>query len=197
MLLEGTINEQRRARDEQRKPDARGARMGLDTSVPTGRGHRDHSRRHCWWVRPIPPTNLAFLMGLSRARQPRPSSKSIFAPHMEIKLFKKEKAVARKISDSYTVFNFLTADDSDKISIAIGSAEDHDETTSTSSDRAYFILEGKITVNDNLVGKPGDVIFIPSNIKYNFKGTFRAVIVNSPPFRKLGEKISKLSKVKK
>ncbi len=109
---------------------------------------------------------------------------------MNIKLFKKEDAVARKISESYSVFNFLTADDSDKVSIAVGNATNHDEITKTNSDRAYFILEGKIIVNNNLIGKTGDVIFIPSNTEYSFKGTFKAIIVNSPPFKKLNEKIS-------
>ncbi|MFH1838305.1 MAG: hypothetical protein ABH808_02315 [Candidatus Kuenenbacteria bacterium] len=102
---------------------------------------------------------------------------------MEIKLFKKENAIARKISDSYSVFNFLTADDSDKISVAVGSAINHDEITMTNSDRAYFVLEGEIIINNNFIGKPGDVIFIPSNIEYNFQGTFKAVIINSPPFK--------------
>ena len=111
---------------------------------------------------------------------------------MNIKIFKKDDVVARKISDSYSVFNFLTADNSDKISIAVGNATDHDETTKTNSDRAYFVLEGKIVVNNNLIGNSGDVIFIPSNTEYNFKGTFKAVIVNSPPFKKLNEKIRKL-----
>ena len=111
---------------------------------------------------------------------------------MEIKLFKKEEATVRKITDSYSVFNFLTADDSDKVSIAVGSAINHDETTKTNSDRAYFVLEGELIVNNNLIGNPGDVVFIPSNVQYNFKGTFKAVIVNSPPFKKLNEIIRKL-----
>ena len=111
---------------------------------------------------------------------------------MDIKIFKKNNAIARKISGSYAVFNFLTADDSDNISIAVGNATNHDEITKTSSDRAYFVLEGKIIVNNDLVGKAGDVIFIPSNTEYRFKGTFKAVIVNSPPFKKLNEEIKKL-----
>ena len=110
---------------------------------------------------------------------------------MEIKLFKKESAIERKISDSYSVFNFLTANDSDKISVAVSSANNHNETAIISSDRAYFVLEGEIIVNDKFIGQPGDVLFIPSNTEYNFKGTFKAVIVNSPPFKKSNEKILK------
>jgi len=111
---------------------------------------------------------------------------------MDIKIFKKSDAVARKISESYSVFNFLTADDSDNVSIAVGDATNHDEITRTNNDRAYFVIEGEIIVNSNLMGKAGDVIFIPSNTEYSFKGTFKAVIVNSPPFKKLNEEIKKL-----
>ncbi len=111
---------------------------------------------------------------------------------MKIKLFKKEDAIERKISDSYSVFNFLTAEDSDKISVGCSQANNHNETTLINSDRAYFILEGEIIINNNLIGKPGDVIFIPSNTQYNFKGTFKAAIVNSPPFKKINEKTKKL-----
>jgi ethanolamine utilization protein EutQ (cupin superfamily) len=106
---------------------------------------------------------------------------------MEIKLLKKEDAVLRKISDSYSVFNFLTANDSERFSIAIGDALDHDETTKTMSDRAYFVLEGEIIVNGKLRGGPADIIFIPENTEYSFKGSFKAIIINSPPFKKASE----------
>lgn len=108
---------------------------------------------------------------------------------MKIKLFKKENAISRKISGSYSVLNFLTAKDSDKVSIAVGNATNHEEITITNSDRAYFVLEGEIIIDNNLIGKPGDVIFIPAKVQYHFNGTFKAVIVNSPPFKKLDEKI--------
>lgn len=106
---------------------------------------------------------------------------------MEIRLLKKEDAVLRKISDSYSVFNFLTANDSERFSIAIGDALDHDETTKTMSDRAYFVLEGEIIVNGKLRGGPADIIFIPENTEYSFKGSFKAIIINSPPFKKAVE----------
>ena len=110
---------------------------------------------------------------------------------MPIKIFKQKDSIARKIFDSYSVFNFLTAEDSDKVSIAVGVATEHNETTQTSSERVYFVLEGEIIVNDEIIGRKGDVIFISANTQYNFKGTFKAVVVNSPPFKKENEKILK------
>jgi ethanolamine utilization protein EutQ (cupin superfamily) len=103
---------------------------------------------------------------------------------MPIKLFKKEDAVIRKISDSYQISNLLTITDSDKVSLGVSEANNHVETTKTSSDRAYYVLEGEIIVNDDFHAMPGDVIYISANTEYKFQGTFKAVIVNSPPFNK-------------
>lgn len=110
---------------------------------------------------------------------------------MAIKLFKKENAAIRKISESYSVSNFLTAGYCRNASVAVGNAEKHDETTITNSDRAYYVLEGEININDELIGKFGDVLFIPANTEYHFKGTFKAVIINSPAFNPQNERIKK------
>jgi len=101
---------------------------------------------------------------------------------MPIKLFKKEDSVIRKISDSYSISNYLTIKDSNNVSVAVGNALNHNETTKTESDRVYFILEGEIVIDD-LIGKSGDILYIPKNTKYSFSGTFKAVIINSPPFK--------------
>jgi ethanolamine utilization protein EutQ (cupin superfamily) len=111
---------------------------------------------------------------------------------MAIKIIKSEDGVSRKFSDSYSVLNLLTANDSDNVSLSVSSAENHNETTNTTSDRVYYILEGELIVDENLVAKKGDVVFVSANTEYNFKGSFKAVLVNSPPFRKVSESISKL-----
>jgi ethanolamine utilization protein EutQ (cupin superfamily) len=112
---------------------------------------------------------------------------------MKPKIFKNTQGITRKISNTYTVSNYLTFADSDKVSVAVGTATNHEETTTTSSDRAYFVLEGQICVNGKLVGKAGDTIYVPGGTEYSFEGTFKAVIINSPPFRKTGEDIKKIS----
>ena len=111
---------------------------------------------------------------------------------MAIKIIKSENGINRKISDSYSVLNLLTANDNDNVSLAVSSADNHDETTKTTSDRVYYILEGELIVDNNLVAKKGDVVFVSANTEYNFKGSFKAVLVNSPPFKKTNEEISKL-----
>lgn len=110
---------------------------------------------------------------------------------MSIKIIKQKDGVNRKISDSYSVLNLLTAIDSDKVSLAISSAVNHNETTKTTSDRIYYILKGELVIN-KLIAKKGDVVFVSVNTEYSFKGSFKAILINSPPFKKNEESISKL-----
>jgi len=113
-----------------------------------------------------------------------------------IKLIKKEKSEARKISNSYTVLNLLTKEINKKISVAIGEAETHSEITKNErSDRIYYVLEGQLTVvqgTEVFVANPGDLIFIEKNSPYHFKGTFKAVLINVPAFDPKNEKIIKI-----
>ncbi|MFA7718124.1 MAG: hypothetical protein WC875_05395, partial [Candidatus Absconditabacterales bacterium] len=78
------------------------------------------------------------------------------------------------------------------LSVGISTAENHNETTKTTSDRVYYILEGELIANDSLSAKKGDVVFIPGNTEYNFKGNFKAILVNSPAFKVGNETILKL-----
>jgi mannose-6-phosphate isomerase-like protein (cupin superfamily) len=100
-----------------------------------------------------------------------------------IQHFRPEDGIVRQISESYSVLNLLTAQQSEQISLAIGTATDHEETTTTSSERVYFVLEGEMTVNDEIVVKVGEVVYIPAKMEYRFKGSFKAIIINSPAFR--------------
>lgn len=111
---------------------------------------------------------------------------------MSVKLFKKDASKERKIAESYSVFNFLTVYDSENMSVAVGVAKEHNEITKTTSDRSYYILEGKIIINEEFIAQQGDVIYVSANTEYNFRGTFKAVIINSPPFKVNNENIIKL-----
>jgi len=111
---------------------------------------------------------------------------------MSVKLIKHSEGLVRKISDSYSVLNLLTVNECSTISLWESRAENHEEISKTSNDRVYYILEGGIIINDNISGEKGDVIFIPSNTEYSFKWTFKAILINSPAFRKENETISKL-----
>lgn len=108
---------------------------------------------------------------------------------MGTKIIKQEDGVIRKISESYSILNLLTSDLSEKLSLSISEAKDHNETTQTTSERVYYILEGKVIIDDNLIVKEGELVFISANTKYNFQGTFKAILINSPSFDKNNENV--------
>lgn len=99
-----------------------------------------------------------------------------------IKFFKAKDAKIREISKTYKVFDILNRSHNPQVSLVIGKAKDHHEITkNTASDRVYFVLKGKILVNNKSAQK-GNVIFIPRNTEYDLKGTFEVIIINSPAF---------------
>ena len=106
---------------------------------------------------------------------------------MSVKLIKATQGVARKISNSYEVTNFLTREYSKNVSLAISKAMDHKEVTANrSSDRVYYVLEGVLNVkfgNEKMEARAGDTVFIPKNTQYYFGGSFKAVLINSPAFK--------------
>jgi len=107
---------------------------------------------------------------------------------------KKQAAVVRKIADSYFIYNLLTIKESKNISLVVAEAKKHKEICRYSGgDRAYFILKGSIKFRigkNSMLAKPGDVVFLPKKTRYQFSGTFRAIIVNAPAFdRKYDETI--------
>ena len=60
---------------------------------------------------------------------------------MPTKIIKNQDGIIRKISNTYSVLNLLSANDSNNVSLSVSTAENHNETTKTTSDRAYYILE--------------------------------------------------------
>ena len=109
----------------------------------------------------------------------------------KIILIKKKQGVGRKISKSYLVVNFLTGKDCKNLSVAVSKAKKHKEITKNiKSDRVYYILKGKLVLkskNKRFVAEKGDILFIPKNTRYQFQGTFEAVLINSPAFKKENE----------
>ncbi|MFH1751938.1 MAG: hypothetical protein ABH821_03305, partial [archaeon] len=97
----------------------------------------------------------------------------------------------RKVSESYSVKSFLTCNDSERVSVAVSEGANYNETTKNSSDRVYYVLGGELTINDSLKAGKGDLVFISGGTEYNFKGTFKAVLINSPAFNKENEETRK------
>ena len=112
---------------------------------------------------------------------------------MVVKIIKAKDGIIRKVSDSYSVLNLLTIHDSNKVSLWISTANNHNETTKTSSDRVYYIMKGQLIIDDKLFAKKWDVVFVPENTEYNFKWSFNAILINSPAFKKENELVSRLN----
>jgi len=99
-----------------------------------------------------------------------------------IKYFVSGNEKIREIASSYKIYQILTKTDSESITVVIGKAENHYEVTmNTDSDRAYYILNGKMIL-DGKDCNPGDLVYIPKNTEYQFEGTFETLIINSPAF---------------
>jgi len=61
----------------------------------------------------------------------------------------------------------------------------HGKIKNIKSNRIYFVIEGKgeFIVNDKSIqARTGDVVIIPKNTPYDFKGDMRLFLVSSPAF---------------
>ena len=112
-----------------------------------------------------------------------------------IKIVKASEAIERKVAETYSVFVMLSKKDSNNLSMCLSKAKNHKEITlNTKSDRIYYIIKGKVrikTEEQEFKASEGDLIFIPTNTKYEFSGTFEAVQVLSPPFDLANEPLDK------
>lgn len=104
----------------------------------------------------------------------------------EIRLIKKEEAVVRKISETYTISNLLTKAISEKVSVVVSESKGHSEMARNKiSDRIYYVLGGQLKVKQGgkeLIANSDDLIFVPANTWYEFGGSFKAVLINAPAF---------------
>jgi mannose-6-phosphate isomerase-like protein (cupin superfamily) len=101
------------------------------------------------------------------------------------KIVRKSEATVREIADTYRASNYITKDVSPNISLAINTADRHDEIETTRYDRIYYVITGEIKIT--IDSKPnnissGDSIFISKDTTYQFGGTFEAIVVNQPAF---------------
>ena len=103
---------------------------------------------------------------------------------MPIKLIRQRDGVVRKISESHDALNLLTAEDSSKVSLSIVRAEGHLDIVKTRSDRVYYVLNGILMIDDDIRAGEGDIVFIPAKSEYKLQGSFRAIVINSPAFKK-------------
>ncbi len=98
---------------------------------------------------------------------------------------KKNEGRKRQVDETHSVTNLITKDISKNVSLAVVDAKSHSSATkSKRSDRIYYVVKGKLTVKDKKkhVALPGGAIYIKKSTQYNLSGTFKALVINAPPF---------------
>jgi len=105
----------------------------------------------------------------------------------KVKFVKSENAVLRGEGSDYVIKNYITREDNDSTSLAISSLNGTTSATlNTQSDRLYYFIEANATFEfesgDIIIIEKESTLFIPKNTKYKMKGTFKAVLINTPPF---------------
>jgi mannose-6-phosphate isomerase-like protein (cupin superfamily) len=106
---------------------------------------------------------------------------------------KKYENTKKQIAPTYIVSDILTKTDFENLSLAVSEGNNHKETTTNVvSNRIYHVTEGHLAI---MVGENsydldiGDLILIPKNTQYSFKGTFKAILIDSPAFELKNERI--------
>lgn len=100
------------------------------------------------------------------------------------KITQSEK-ITRKVNSEYKVDNYLTKETTKNISLAISKLDGEVPVEKTPNERVYYFIEAnaQFNIEKEIVSvKSGDVLYIPSNTNYSFKGSFEAVLVNTPAF---------------
>ena len=96
--------------------------------------------------------------------------------------------VTRGENSTYTIHNFITAEGSPHVSMAVSELNGElPYTKNVNSDRVYYFLEAKAQaefVSGEVVDlETGSALYIKAGTEYMINGDFRAVIVNTPAFR--------------
>ena len=102
------------------------------------------------------------------------------------KIIKKDDGKLRKISPTKVAWNYITADITQDVSLAVTEAIDgYHEKELCEYNRIYYVLEGKLglKIGDHPEElEQGDSIFIPKGTEYEMSGKFKAIVVNQPAF---------------
>lgn len=100
-------------------------------------------------------------------------------------LIRSQDAV-RRTGDNFEIHNYVTSEVSSAMSIALVNLNGpHPRSLNKNSDRAYYIIEGKATVeigSEKGEVQAGDAVYIPKGTPHSITGTVRYLVVNVPPF---------------
>ena len=91
-----------------------------------------------------------------------------------------------EVEKNYIVDNFLSKDDNMGYSIVKTHLDgSHPFMKNIKSNRTYFLLRGsgQFYMDDEIINlSEGEMLVIPKNTKYAFKGNFDSILIDSPAF---------------
>lgn len=98
--------------------------------------------------------------------------------------YDKNKSV--EVERGYIVDNYLAKESNMGYSIVRTHLDGkHPFMKNIKSNRTYYLIEGNATFvfeNESIIMESGDMLVIPKNTKYAFKGKFTALLIDCPAF---------------
>ncbi len=99
-------------------------------------------------------------------------------------IFDKNKSV--EVEKNYVVDNYISKDDNIGYSVVRTHLDGkHPYMKNTNSNRTYYLINGEAKFyvdNDIFEISTGEMMIIPKNTKYAFKGKFDAILIDCPAF---------------
>lgn len=99
-------------------------------------------------------------------------------------IYDKNKSI--EVEKGYIVDNYISKDDDIGYSVVRTHLDGrHPFMKNTNSNRTYYLINGEASfyINDQIINvSSGEMMIIPKNTKYAFKGKFDAILIDCPAF---------------
>ena len=99
-------------------------------------------------------------------------------------LYDKNKSI--EVEKGYIVDNYISKDDDIGYSVVRTHLDGrHPFMKNTNSNRTYYLINGEASfyINDQIINvSSGEMMIIPKNTKYAFRGKFDAILIDCPAF---------------
>ena len=99
-------------------------------------------------------------------------------------IYDKNKSI--EVEKGYIVDNYISKDDDIGYSVVRTHLDGrHPFMKNTNSNRTYYLINGEASfyINDQIINvSSGEMMIIPKNTKYAFRGKFDAILIDCPAF---------------
>ena len=105
---------------------------------------------------------------------------------LEAKKFVYDKEKSVQVEKDYIVDNYISKEDNIGYSVVRTHLDgSHPFMKNINSNRTYYLIDGEAIFyldNESIELKKGEMLVIPKNTKYAFKGKFDAILIDCPAF---------------